>query len=191
MSGVAGHDPWWGDVETGEQPSAPVASVRANPSARRRRTRRRTGIGWVLLGLVVAPFDRVRRRMRNSPKLRVALTRLAVVAAILAVIGGSVGVILINNVVIGRTAELGKLEDQRRELRRENAMLGAEAARAKVPGLVYKRATKDLGMVSTENVPAFIYLFDGSRELTGMQRRQIAANRRSAHAQDPADKDTP
>lgn len=168
--GAHDHDPWWGAGAASEAATEPAVR-----DARRAPRPRRTGIGWLLLGLLVAPFDLFGRLLRRSPRLRRVVMRLAVVAAILAVLTCSVGVILINNVVIGRTAELGELEDRRRELRRDNAVLGAQAAGLETPGIVYRRATRDLGMVRTENVPEFVYLYDASRMLTEHRRRRLAA----------------
>jgi hypothetical protein len=181
-SGAA--DPWWGgELDHGGGRPAGRAPQPAPTRQRRPLLRRRgSGVGWLLLGLLVAPLDLLGRLVRRSPRLRRMLLRLAVVAVILALLASSVGVILINNFVIGRTAELGELEDRRRELRRDNAVLGAQAARLEAPDIVYRRATRDLGMVRTEDVPEFVYLFDGSRALTSRQRQQIAA-RRSAAAQ--------
>ena len=186
-------DPWWGEESSVDHvlgdaavvgPSVPISAA---PRRRRRREQRarRSGIGWLLLGLAVWPLDLVRRLVRRSPRLRTALVRLAVVAGILAVLAGSVGVILINNVVIGRTAELGELDDRRRELRRDNAVLGAQAARLEAPDLVHRRATKELGMVTTDTVPPFVYLYDGSRTLNARQRRRVAARAAQAAKADP------
>lgn len=163
-------DPWWGTTAPEQVANPPGAKAARTP-----RARRRSGIGWLLLGLLVAPFDLFGRLVRRSPRLRRIMVRLAVVAAILVVLTCSVGVILINNVVIGRTAELGELEDRRRELRRDNAVLGAQAAGLETPGIVYRRATRDLGMVRTESVPEFVYLYDASRMLTEHRRQRIAA----------------
>lgn len=173
-----GADPWWGVDEPVVAAPAPV-----EPSRRgRRRPRRgaggaggRSGSGRVLLGLVLAPLDMFARLVRRSPRLRRLLLRAVIVLAVLTMLACSVGVILINNVVIGRTAELGELEDRRRELRRENAVLGAQAARLESPELVRRLATNELGMVPTGQVPQFVYLFDGSRTITPFQRRRIAA----------------
>jgi hypothetical protein len=179
----AGADPWWGfdDPAPTAAPSfdEPVVArpSRAGSTPRRRRERR-SGIarlGWLLLGLLVAPFDLLRGLLARSPRLRSWAIRLAVVLAILTVLACSVGVILINNVVIGRTAELGELDDRRRELRRDNALLGAQAARLSSPDVVFRRASRELGMVPTEDVPQFIYLVPGSRTLTPLQRQRVAA----------------
>lgn len=177
----AGADPWWGfdDVPVAAGFDEPVAVQRTAPrEGRRRRRRQRSGagrVGWLLLGVLVAPLDLVRRLLAASPRLRRWAIRLAVVLGVLTVLACSVGVILINNVVIGRSAELGELDDARRELRRENALLSARAARLSSPDVVFRRATRELGMVSTDDVPQFIYLVPGSRTLTPWQRRRVAA----------------
>ncbi len=184
-------DPWWGDdpveaVLTGPPPRGARRSSTAPRRQRRRRSERRgSGIGWLLVGVVAWPFDLLGRLVRRSPRLRRVLVRLAVVVAVLAVLACSVGVILINNVVIGRTAELGELDDRRRELRRDNAVLGAQAARLEAPDLVHRRATKELGMVTTDTVPPFVYLYDGSRTLNARQRRRVAQRAAQAAAADP------
>ncbi len=179
----SGADPWWGLDDTNPPPAQsldePVAArAPRGTSTPRRRRERRTGVarvGWLLLGLLVAPIDLLRGLLRRSPRLRSWAIRLAVVVGILTVLACSVGVILINNVVIGRTAELGELDDRRRELRRDNALLGARAARLSSPDVVFRRATRELGMVQTDDVPQFIYLVPGSRTLTPLQRQRVAA----------------
>lgn len=182
----SGADPWWGfdDPAPGatisfDEPSAATMRTSRDVAAPARRRRERQGgitrIGWLLLGLVLAPFDLVRRLLARSPRLRSWAIRFAVVLAILTVLACSVGVILINNVVIGRSAELGELDDRRRELRRDNALLSAQAARLSSPDVVFRRATRELGMVPTDDVPQFIYLVPGSRTLTPLQRQRVAA----------------
>lgn len=172
-------DPWWGDGAA--QPATTTAKARP----RTPRTGRRTGIGWILLGIVVAPLDLLRRLVRRSPRVRRLLVRVAVLGVILVILACSVGVILINNVVIGRTAELGELDDRRRELRRDNAVLGARAARLEAAEVVYRRA-KELGMVRTGEVPEFVYLYDASRTLTNRQRLRVAQRARPARDRAPS-----
>jgi cell division protein FtsB len=174
-----GADPWW----TSDEPTAAVAAPPGRtPAGRSRRPAaarsRRSSIGWLLLGLLVAPIDWFRGRLARSPRLRRIMVRLTVFTAICAVLVSSVGVILINNVVIGRTAELGELEDRRRELRRDNALLGAQAARLEAPDVVFRRAANELGMVRPDSVPAFMYLVPGSRTITPAQRRRIVERAR-------------
>lgn len=165
-------DPWWGEPQpTLADPLAPAA---ARPR-RRRAPRRRTGIGWRILRLLATPFVVGGRRLRESPRVRRMALRLVVAVFVVTFLACSVGVILINNVVIGRTAELGELDDRRRELRRENALLGAEAARLSAPLVVFRRAERDLGMVRTSELPQFIYLDPHSRTLTPFQRARVAA----------------
>lgn len=166
-------DPWWGDPQPAAV-EAPGSAATARPRRRPAR-RRRTGIGWRLLGLLAAPLVAGGRRLRRSPRVRRLAVRGAVVLLVLTFLACSVGVILINNVVIGRTAELGELDDRRRELRRENALLGAEAARLSAPFVVFRRAERDLGMVRTSDLPQFIYLDPHSRTLTPFQRARVAA----------------
>lgn len=166
-------DPWWGSDEPIDASVAAAPRRRVN-RPRQRPGRRRSGTGRVLLGILLLPLVWLRRVVQRSPLLRRIVMRAIVLSVICVVLASSVGVILINNVVIGRTAELGKLDDRRRELRRDNAVLGAQSARLKAPDLVRSRAVKQ-GMVPTTQVPDFVYMFDGSRVLTPLQRRRIAA----------------
>lgn len=173
-------DPWWGEAPT---PAPKVAEPAVDQPRRRRaprgvtRTTRtsRNGAGMKPLGLVAAPLQMALRVVARSERLRRLAFRLAVVLCILGVLACSVGVILINNVVMGRTAELGELEDRRRELRRENALLSAEAARQAASTVVVRRAERELGMVPTRVLPQFIYLDPANRALTPLQRRRVAA----------------
>lgn len=179
-----GADPWWGD-----DPVAAVTTASAAPAAtgsRRRRSRARSGAGWLVLGIVIAPFDLLRRLLARSPRLRRFAIRTAVLFAALTVLACSVGVILINNLVISRTAELGELDTRRRELRRDNALLAAEARKRSGPDVVFRRAERELGMVRTPDVPKFVWAVAGSRQLTALQRRRAAAvqQRRAAAATD-------
>lgn len=172
-----GADPWWGDSIPAVTVAAPGTSADAARASRRRRGSRsgRSGAGWFLLGVLVAPIDWTRRSVARSPRLQRVFVRLVVLLAVGIMLASSVGVILINNVVIGRTAELGELDDRRRELRRDNALLSAEAARLSAPSVVFGRASDELGMVRTPELPRFIYLEPGSRTLTPLQRRRVAA----------------
>jgi cell division protein FtsL len=131
-----------------------------------------------LLGIALAPLQLLGRRVAASPRMRRLGIRLLVLTVVLVFLASSVGVILINNVVIGRTAELGKLDTSRRELRRDNALLGAESAKLSSQSVVQKRARQDLGMVPTPELPQFIYLDPASHALTPfqLQRRAAIAN---------------
>jgi hypothetical protein len=173
----AAADPWWGEPE----PTVAAAPGVEVPVRGRRRVRRaRSGLGWTLLGLAVAPLLLLTRFVARTPRLRRAFLRLVLVAVVLLFLAGSVGVILINNVVIGRTAELGKLDSQRRELRRDNAILGAESAKLLQPNVVFSRAAKDLGMKRSPTLPQFVYIDPSSHQLTQYQRNLRAARRARA-----------
>lgn len=174
------HDPWWGDS------TRPATAREPAPSRRSRARRARTGIGWSILRVLAAPLRMLAARAARSPFVRRLVVRLAVLLVVVTFLACSVGVILINNVVIGRTAELGELDDRRRELRRDNALLGAEAARLSAPPLVVRRAERDLGMVRTGQLPQFVYLDPGSRRLTPLQRRRVAAREARLRARSQA-----
>lgn len=164
-------DPWWSDP----QPTLADVDVPQAAPRRRRQVQTRTSPGWTILRLLVAPLRIVAGHASRSPRVRRLALRLAVVLVVVTFLACSVGVILINNVVIGRTAELGELDDRRRELRRENALLGAESAQLSAPPVVVRRAERDLGMVRAHDLPQFIYLVPASRALTDFQRMRVAS----------------
>jgi cell division protein FtsL len=137
-------------------------------------------MGWTLLGLAVSPLRLLGRAILASPRMRRYAIRLLLLSIVLTFLACSVGVILINNVVIGRTAELGKLDTQRRELRRDNALLGAEEARLAQPSIVVKQAARKLGMVQAPELPQFIFVEPGSHQLTPYQLRTKASKPRTA-----------
>ena len=193
-------DPWWGPEAA--LPDAVVPERARRGQGRRPGQQRRRGTGWVVLGLALAPFAWALGRARRSPVMRRMGIRALILLGVLIVVGSSVGVILVNNVVIGRTAELGELDDRRRELRRENAVLDDEVATLTQPPLIQHQAETRLGMVRATNLPSFIFLDPGSRTLTPLerfkaqQRERLAAN--VAAAQESAgstatatDKETP
>jgi len=126
---------------------------------------------------IAAPLRFLVGHVRRSPRLRWLGARGLVLLVVGCVVGGAVGVILLNNTVIARTAELGKLEERRRELRRENALLGAQAAKLSAPPKVQANARTRLGMVQSASMPHFIYLDRTSRRLTPEQARAIVARR--------------
>ncbi|MEO6867298.1 MAG: hypothetical protein ABI200_04685, partial [Gaiellales bacterium] len=174
-------DPWWGDapVAPGAPASITGTGTAVKPRPRRAAKRRvRKGVGWVVLGLLLAPPRWLGARMLASAYMRKLLLRGGILLLIGVFLACSVGVILINNVVIGRTAELGTLDDSRRELRRDNALLGAQAAKLSVPPVVVRRATRDLGMVRNPAMPKFVYFDNDHRRLTPGQRRRIIKRNR-------------
>lgn len=152
----AGSDGWW------EIPSPPqwIAERPHGSRARRKRTKRafplrvlRT-LAVPVLALVVGCRDRVPKRV---------YTALVVGAVGISIVGWSLGVILLNNIVIQRSAELGSLEKERRILRTENALLSAEAARLSAPPRVIARARVRLGMIENKTMPRFLYLDPANR----------------------------
>jgi cell division protein FtsL len=126
------------------------------------------------MGRILAlPFALLWGRLHRSEMARRIGFRAIVLVGVLTIVAGAVGVILINNVVIGRTAELGRLDSERRELRRDNALLSAQAARQSSPARVSALARSRLKMAPSERMPTFVYLHPRSSRLTRAQRQQI------------------
>lgn len=168
-----GADPWWGEPEpevaVGFDSPIPVSTASARP---RRRAATRSPWWMRLLRL---PFVAFGRAVRRSPSLRKALLRLVILTVVALGIAGSVGVILINNVVIDRTAELGRLDQERRELRRDNAVLDAEAARKSSQTVIVNKAEKQLGMRRAAGAPVYTFLDPESSDIAAKQRLARAA----------------
>ncbi|MCW2950144.1 MAG: hypothetical protein JWN41_1157 [Thermoleophilia bacterium] len=171
-------DPWWGFDETLDA-NATATAATASAAARRR-----AGAGrakrplW--LRLLTAPLTLLGRQMQRSARVRSWVKRIVVLGALLCIIGGAVGVILLNNLVISRSATLGRLDQERRDLQRENAVLGARTAQLSAPQLVMRRANTELGMIESPTVPNYIYLQPCSRQLSVVQRMHAARRGGSA-----------
>jgi cell division protein FtsL len=185
-------DPWWGDL-MGEHTSEPPAAVEAPGSASgaSRSAERAPGSPLQRIPLPLRPRSSTpassshrkgpRRRSSGRWIRRVASrprSRRAVISALALLIVGvgfacSVGVITLNNVVIKRSAELGRLEKQRKHLRSENALISAEVARLAAPPVVTARARKQLKMVSPEEMPAFIWQDPRNQTITPQMRRRM------------------
>lgn len=90
------------------------------------------------------------------------------------IVACSVGVIMLNNVVIRRSAELGRLEHSRKQLRTENALLGARIARLGAPPRIAALARRRLGMERPVKMPPFIWLDPNNRPITEQDRRRAA-----------------
>lgn len=178
---MTGADPWW-NSDTGvidlDEPVVDERRRATNGTASAATRTKREGIAPRLLHLLLLPFIILGTLIGRSPVMRRFGVRLVIVTCILAVVGGAVGVILLNNVVIGRTAELGELDDRRRELRRENALLNAKRSRLAASDKVVKKATKQLGMTDSGDMPRYVFLVPGSRPLTPYMRARVAAAQR-------------
>jgi cell division protein FtsL len=148
MSGSATPPPrsrpsWWSPID--------------KPAAKPRSTRRRQ----------LTPMQRLMRNRRFR-----TLTRRGVISLmVLALIACSVGVIALNNLVIKRSAELGRLDDERRQLRTDNALLAADIARLSAPPRITQLARTELGMRPSDQMARFIYL-DPANAPPRKQRRQ-------------------
>ncbi|MCW2974059.1 MAG: hypothetical protein JWN72_2332 [Thermoleophilia bacterium] len=168
----ASADPWWGGEEATAATGAfgaPVASGRPKPAATRPRRRRSP-----FARLFALPLTLLGDAMQRSPTVRRLVRRFVVIVALGCVTAGAVGVILVNNIVISRSAELGTLDQERRDFQRENAVLNAQTAKLSAPQLVMIKARRTLGMVESPQLPSYIYLQPCSHELTAAQRAVAA-----------------
>jgi cell division protein FtsL len=145
---------------------APARATRA----RSRRRRKAVGIGR----RIVVAFGEM---VRDNPVVRRVSRRVVIFVLIVLMISIAVGVITLNNLVISRSAELGQLDTERRDLRIRNAMLGADIARLAAPPRIVKRARKDLGMAPPDSMASFVYLNPANRSLTPRQRARLEARR--------------
>lgn len=181
-------DPWWGDLEdinewsdqthAGERaPGSPMRRIPVSQVRERLRPamqavqHRRRGVRVPRFGQLSAHG---RRRLIIGGWASIALLGFAC----------SFGVITLNNIVIRRSAELGQLEKQRKDLRSANAMISAEAARLAAPPLVTAKARKQLKMVTPVEMPQFIWQDPRNQTITPQMRRMMErrAARRAARA---------
>jgi len=169
-------DPWWGTDDSLSQTGAfdilSPAAAPARPAPGRRRPARRKRP--LVLRLLALPLTLVADGMRRSDRFRTLVRRFSVLVVLGCVIGGAVGIILVNNLVISRSAELGELDQERRDLQRDNAILYAETAKLSAPQVIMLRARKTLGMIESPTIPDYIYLEPCSHQLTAAQRAQAA-----------------
>lgn len=162
-------DAWWDLAPTaGQRTAAPGATRRSG----RRKAGRRSAVARVAGALLAVP-RRVVGRSRANARFRRFAILVGSGLGILAATTFAVGVIMLNNVVIERSAELGELDSRRRELRTENALLAAEIAKLSAPPRVVKLARKRLDMVPSPEMAEFIYLDAANRPLTAERRRQL------------------
>ncbi|MBC7462052.1 MAG: hypothetical protein H7287_11870 [Thermoleophilia bacterium] len=162
-------DPWWGGdeaVELADTFDNPIAPTRSRPAARPRGRRGPS----LLARLLALPLTLLGDAMRRSPAFRTVVRRGAIAAVLGCLMAVAVGVILVNNIVISRSAELGKLDSERRDLQRDNAVLNAQTAQLSAPQLIMVKARRTLGMIESPDLPSYIYLQPCSHELTAAQR---------------------
>lgn len=136
----------------------------AGGTAARRQTAR-PGVGTIARAIAasIAAHPGVRRTFRAG----------IVVVAVAAALGCSLGVIMLDNVVIHRSAELGKLDQDRKRLRTENALLAASIAQLSAPPRVVMRARRRLGMAEGP-MPRFVFLDPSNRPIRSRRARAAA-----------------
>lgn len=145
-------DSWWTDG------SSQAATTQGAKQRHVRRARARSSAPARALKLIVALGPAIAARARANERFRRVVVICTGLLVALVLVVSAVGVITLNNLVIERSAELGKLEKSRRELRTENAVLSAQAARLSAPPRIVALARKRLGMTISPDMAQFIYL---------------------------------
>jgi cell division protein FtsL len=116
---------------------------------------------------------RVVTRANTNVRFRRLLIGLFTTVVVVTAVACSVFVIMLNNIVIERSAELGELDHKRRELRTENAQIAADIARLSAPPRVRRLAVKRLKMQAAPRMARFIYLDPGNQPMTAARRRLL------------------
>lgn len=88
---------------------------------------------------------------------------------------------MLNNLVMQRTVELERLDQERRELRTENAMLSSQIAKLSAPPRIVRRARTQLGMTTPQEMTRFLYLDPANRPV----RKPRPANKGAAGGTNP------
>lgn len=184
-------DAWWDDLISDERAArsvmqSPVVAVATGgPSeegpTRMRVPRIRDMIGSVLR-LLPLPGTRRGRRQRHERRRLSAVALIAIVLLTGSIC--SVGVIMLNNVVIKRSAELGRLETERRTLRTENALLAADIAKLSAPPRIAQIARKKLGMTAPASIASFMYIDESHKPVSDEWKRRKAEQLRNQVAAD-------
>jgi cell division protein FtsL len=169
---------WWDDLLTGERTppeevsSGGVAALEptrvAPPNIK---TARKAGAR--ILRRFRSHDDGLTQKQRKDRRRRIAVLFITGVVLLIGT-ASSVGVIMLNNLVIKRSAELGRLETERRTLRTSNALMGAEIAKLSAPPRITQTARKKLGMVHPPQVAKFIYIDDAHKPVTDAWRKRKA-----------------
>ena len=122
-----------------------------------------------LVGSIIALAD-------ADARYRRAMIVAMVGACILAAIGCAAGVISLNNVILTRSVELGRLDEARRTYRTDNARMSAEIARLSAPPRIVTQAKRKLGMQTAGEMATFIGLNPHERvRANGKRKRDDAA----------------
>lgn len=111
-------------------------------------------------------------------RVRTVTFWLAVLGAVGVVFGIALGTITLNNMVIERSVELGKLDEARRTFRTRNAILSADIAKLSAPPRILRRARKRLKMQPSPEMAQFIYLDPSNNPRT--RKRQQAESAKQA-----------
>ncbi|MBC7644282.1 MAG: cell division protein FtsL [Thermoleophilia bacterium] len=187
-SNDADHDPWWGDLDpqrvaervttvTGDAPITPRA-----PARRPVRAPRSTG-GGKSFGARVA--TEISRSARNNHRFRRIMVATVITLIVIFGLSCSVGVIMLNNLVIRRSAELDSLDTSRKKFRTDNAKLSADNARLSSPPRVTALARKRLGMIPAMKMAQFIFLDQDNSPaapVRNRRRRLLLQRERAAEA---------
>jgi hypothetical protein len=159
-------DEWWESLVLERPATGGAAAVQALPAGGTRgRRSERAGAARVLRGasVLAAVGAAIGDRMAANQRFRRAVIGLVVLVVLLTGTLLSVGVIVLNNQVIERSAELGRLDHTRRDLRTDNALISAEIARLSAPPRIVALARRRLGMEPSPTMTRYIYLDDRDR----------------------------
>jgi hypothetical protein len=136
------------------RPQESARAIESDPDARVRERARAAHPAGGGRGRVTAP------ELRVAPPPPVAVPRAPFVGLILAVVvGGVLGILLVNTKINENAFRLDKLQKQQQQLDIQQQQLEKEIAKAEAPGNLAARARK-LGLVES-GPPAFIRLPDG------------------------------
>lgn len=94
---------------------------------------------------------------------------------ILTAVGCAAGVIALNNVILTRSVELGRLDEARRTYRTDNARMSAEIARLSAPPRIVTQAKRKLGMQTAAEMATFIGLNPEERTRANGKRKTAPA----------------
>ena len=120
------------------------------------------------------------QRALNVPSLRKLIAASTATLLISLLLGASVGVIVLNNVVLKRTGELNQLDQDRRRYRTENAQAAAKIAHLSAPPRIIFIAQKQLKMTPATTAIGYLYMSPEHARAAARYRAQQARDRRTA-----------